>query len=101
MSKRHLRYWFEWGCGEDFCPCLWDDYGLVSLDSLPISVELKNYLYKLGIEHDNALDWDYPLDPLLWTKGEEDAFYIKAHEAHKRLVEELGEEYEIEYCEDK
>lgn len=47
---------------------------------------------------DNALDWKYPPNPLLWTKKEEEESYKKAHEAHKRLLEELGKKYEIEYC---
>ena len=101
MAKYVFNYWFEWGCGEDFCPCLWGDNGLVSLDNLPISSELKNYLCKLGIEHDNALDWNCPSNPLLWSDNEKETFYKKAKEGYKRLQEELGEDYEIIYCEDE
>ena len=101
MAKYSFKYWFEWGCFENHCPCLWDSNGLVSLDVLPISLELKRFLCELGIEHDNALDWDCPSNPLLWSKEEKEALYKKAKEGYHRLQEELGEEYEIIYCEDE
>lgn len=108
MAKYTFSYWFEWGCSEDFCPCLWsadnatrDEYGSsVDLNKLPISRELIQFLCKLGIEHDNALDWDYPPDPLLWTEEEEKMFYLNAKEGYKRLCEELGGDYEVIYNEE-
>lgn len=105
--RYRFRYWYEWGCGETYCPCLWscDDYTkeafgyVVDINALPISDKLKHMIFELGKKHDAALDWDYPPDPLLWTKEEEDAFYKGAHEAYDMLIKELGNEYEIEYCE--
>ena len=109
MAKYTFKYWFEWGCSENFCPCLWsnddftkDKFGYdVKLSELPISQDLVQFLCELGLEHDKALDWSYPPDPLLWTKEEEEQFYTKAKEGYKRLIEELGEDYVIIYCEDK
>lgn len=109
VSKYTFRYWFEWGCREDFCPCLWsvdnvtkDKYNYyVDINELPISKELISFLCQLSIEHDNALDWNYPPDSLLWTKEEEEMFYIKAKEGYRRLQEELGSDYKIIYCEKK
>ncbi len=101
MAKYLFKYWFEWGSNENFCPCLWDNHGLVTLDNLPISSELKHFLCELGIEHDNAFDWDEPLNPLLWSKKEKKAFYKKAKEGYHLLQEELGKDYEIIYCEDE
>lgn len=108
MAKYTFRYWFEWGCSEDFCPCLWsadditrDRYGYsVDLNKLPISRELIQFLCRLDIEHDNALDWDYPPAPLLWTDEEEKTFYLNAEEGYKRLCAELGKDYEIIYNEE-
>ncbi len=110
MQKFKFDYWFEWGCDEDYCPCLWasDDYtkqiynhddSAIDIHQLPISDELIKFLCQLGIEHDKALDWEYPPNPLIWTKDEEDLFYKKSREGYKRLVEELGENYSIKYCE--
>lgn len=109
MVKYKFKYWFEWGCSEDWCPCLWaaDDvtgekYGYsINLDELPISKELIHFLCELGVQHDEALDWDYPPDPLLWSKEEEKQFYQKAKEGYERLQEELGQEYEIIYCQEE
>lgn len=56
---------------------------------------------ELGVQHDEALDWDYPPDPLLWSKEEEKQFYQKAKEGYERLQEELGQEYEIIYCQEE
>ncbi len=112
MAKYYFNYWFEWGCSEEYCLCLWavDDYtrktfncdcGVAETDirKLPLSEELVKFLYQLGIEHDKALDWECPTNPLVWTKEEEDAFYQKAKEGYKRIVEELGNDYSIKYCE--
>lgn len=109
MKKYKFKYWFEWGCSETVCPCLWscdaftkEKFGYeVDINSLPISENLRNCIFNLGIKHDNALDWEYPPNPLLWTEEEEKEFYKEAHEAYERLLEELGEKYEIEYCEDE
>jgi len=51
-----------------------------------LSEEFKSFIFNLGMKPDNALDWKYPPNPLLWTKKEEEESYKKAHEAHKRLL---------------
>lgn len=107
--KYKFNYWFEWGCDENFCPCLWsgDDVTrekynyCVDINELPISDDLIKFLYKLGIEHDKALDWEYPPNPLLWSESEEKEFYRKAREGYRRLQNELGKEFHINYCEDE
>lgn len=109
MEKYKFDFWFEWGCGEDFCPCLWstnsfakEKYGYcVNINDLPISDDLTKFLYLLGIEHDNALDWSCPQNDLCWTESEEKEFYAKAWEGYKRLKKELGPNYHIKYCEKK
>ena len=105
-AKYTFNFWFEWGCSEDFCPCLWPADkatraafdGCADIFGLPISDDLTRYLCELGMEHDEALDWEYPPNPLLWTDDEQKEFIRKAKEAHRRLQEELGEEYQINYC---
>lgn len=107
MGKYRFKYWFEWGCSETFCPCLWscdtftkEKFGYnVDINLLPVSKELKDFIFKLGLKHDEALDWEYPPNSLLWTKEEESQWYKDVHKAYDRLLEELGNDYEIEYCE--
>jgi hypothetical protein len=110
MARYRFRFFFEWGCGEDYCPCLWgiDDitknrFGYeVDLKSFPISNDLKKFLFELGIKHDESLDWDNPANPTtLWSKDEEEQFYKNAHKAYEKLLKELGDDYEIIYCEYK
>ncbi|MBR1527852.1 MAG: hypothetical protein IJ642_00965 [Oscillospiraceae bacterium] len=109
MTKYSFQYWFEWGCSENFCPCLWsadqitkNKFGYaVDLHRLPISQDLIHFLCQLGIEHDNALDWEYPPNPLLWSDQEKKEFYQKAREGCFRLQKELGKEYQIIYCEEE
>ena len=106
MEKYKFKYWFEWGCSKDRCPCLWSDndaargrFGYsVDLNALPISQELISFLFNIGMEHDKALDWDYPSNPLLWSPEEEQSFLKRANEGYLRLQQELGSNYEIEFC---
>ena len=106
MEKYKFKYWFEWGCSEDRCPCLWSDndaarerFGYnVDLNELPLSKDLINFLFKIGMEHDQALDWDYPSNPLQWSTEEEQSFLKNAKEGYLRLQQELGSNYEIEFC---
>lgn len=108
MEKYEFNYWFEWGCRDDFCPCLWsansftrEEYGCgcVDIHRLPISDDLIHFLCALGVEHDMALDWEYPPNSLLWSDSQKKEFCEKAEEGYRRLQKELGEEYHIHYCE--
>ncbi len=107
MPDYTFRYWFEWGSDENFCACLWsaDDatkekYGYqVDLHSLPISQDLIYFLCETAMRHDDALDWDYPPNPLLWTEEEEAKYYRRVKIGFTRLQQELGENYKIIYCE--
>ena len=110
MAKYTFKYFFEWGFfNEDICPCLWSDddvtkdiFGYsVSLGKLPISDELKRFLFELGEKHDNALDWSGENKSLSWTEEEKQNFYKEAEEGYKRLQTELGDDYKIVYCENK
>ncbi|WP_028516128.1 hypothetical protein [Ruminococcus flavefaciens] len=97
MAKYTLKYFFDWCSGSP----LWDNKGIVSLEKLPLSSELKQFLYDLSKEYDKALNWDEPLAPLLWSDEEKENFYQKAHEGHRRLQEELGDDYDIIYSEEE
>ena len=94
---------FDWGSGI----CLWSvndaareryDYP-IDHSELPLSDELKKELDSLIKKHDEALDWNYPPDPLLWTQQEQDAFIERAKQAYHRIVKELGEDYAVELWE--
>lgn len=105
MAKYRFKFWFEWGCDETHCPCLWCDDDItggkfdcyVNIHDLPISDSLKKLLCELGIEHDTALDWSCPSDPSPWTEEQYEDFSARAKQAHKMLQDELGDEYEVIY----
>lgn len=105
MAKYALKYMFDWGSGI----CLWSvndaadqKYGYaVDHDELPLSDELKKELSYLIKKHDEALDWDYPPDPLLWTEQEQADFIERAKRSYNRIVKELGDDYEVELREDQ
>jgi len=95
--EKTFRYFFDWCSGSP----LWDDFGLVSLEDLPLTSELKQFLYSLSEEFDKALNWNEPQSPLLWSDEEKINFYRKAHEGYRRLRDELGDDYDIIYCEEE
>lgn len=103
MAKYKFAFWFEWGNSEEDCNCLWsqndiarDKYGYnVDIRKLPISENLIKLLLDMGVEHDTALDWSDPGGPSPWTNGQKKDFAARKEEAHRRLQEELGSEYEI------
>ena len=99
MAKYALKYMYDWGSGI----CLWSvndaarekyDYP-IELDSLPLSDNLKNELEYLINKHDEALDWEYPPNPLLWSEQEQADFIERAKQAYYRIVMELGDDYEV------
>jgi len=101
MEKFKLAYWFEWGG-----TCLWaknerarETYGYaVNEQELPISGKLQQYLAYLQAYFQTMLDWDNaPARSPWWTDEDTAAFREKAEFAYKRLCEELGGEYEIEF----
>lgn len=103
MAKYVLKYMYDWGSGT----CLWSvneaahkqyDYP-IDLDDLPLSDELKKELDFLVDKHDEALDWDYPPNPLLWSEQEQADFISRAKKAYYLIVKELGDDYEVELWE--
>lgn len=105
MAKYKFRFWFEWGCFDNHCPCLWStdditsekfDY-CVNIHKLPISDDLIQFLHELGDESDTAIDWHSSDDTCPWTDEQRKKFFEKTKKAHKMLQDELGEDYEILY----
>ncbi len=99
-----LRFWFEWGLDT---ACLWcadqitrDRFGVgpINFDKLGLSEELQNDLRALGDEFQDSLDWEYPPDPSPWTQEHKEDFLRRSGEVYKRLVLELGENYEVIYA---
>lgn len=101
MSKYVIRFFFEYGCVGD---CLWCgndaaynkfDVGPISFDKLNLSKKLQDDFTRLSDEFQSSLDWEYPPDPSPWTKEHWQDFNARAKEAYKRLVSELGSDFEV------
>ncbi len=99
-----IRFWFEWGLDT---ACLWCgdqitrdrfDVGPIAFEKLGLSEELQNDLRALGDEFQDSLDWESPLDPSPWTQEHKDDFLRRSEEVYKRLVSELGEDYEVTFA---
>lgn len=103
MAKYVLKYMYDWCSGT----CLWsvnkeadEKYGYpIDLDDLPLSDELRKELDFLVDKHDEALDWDCPSNPLLWSEQEQTDFISRAKKAYYFVVKELGDDYEVELWE--
>lgn len=103
MAKYIFKYWYEWGG-----TCLWSandttidkfDYA-VDEQQLPISRKLKNLLWYLQAYHENMMDMDEaPLGSPWWTEEDTIMFNKKKKFAYEQLCKELGEEFEVLYCE--
>lgn len=103
MAKYVFKYWYEWGG-----TCLWSandttidefDYA-VDEQQLPISRKLKNLLWYLQAYHENMMDMDEaPLGSPWWTEEDTIMFNKKKKFVYEQLCKELGEEFEVLYCE--
>jgi hypothetical protein len=95
-----LKLMFEWGGGTIWCDN--DeardrfDVGPIE-DRLPLSKETLRELERLSTKHDEALNWEYPAGPSKWAKDKIDEFDISAHKVLKKVKEELGSDFSIEY----
>ncbi len=94
-----FRYFFDAGAGV----CLWAandaarerfDYPIELVD-LPISENLRRFLYHLTAWYDTSIDWNCPPDPSPWTQDEADRFNHAAKHGLARLRAELGNDFEI------
>ena len=98
MEKYKLRFFFEY-----FGPCFWsandrarEKYGYpIETEVLPLSIDLKSELNKLGDEYVTCINWDSPADPSPWTKEQEACFMARTNAAYERVKNELGSEYEV------
>ena len=95
-----LKFMFDWGSGccvwttNDAARKLFGDYPVFP-EQLPVSEQLKATLKDLIDKHDEALDWDYPPNALLWSEEEIKVFQTEAIAAYQQLCIELGEDYEV------
>lgn len=105
MAKYEVRYMFDWGSGvcvwtgNDASRELFGDYP-VETELLPVSDELKAELERLICWYDKALNWDDPGGPLLWDQTQIDEFNKASRVAYRRLVDELGQDYDVEFFEE-
>lgn len=96
--KKCKYFWFDVGIREEFLTCLWPRTEEFCFEE-NISDDLKKYLYKLGEIYSNSIDWRGESARRLWSEKEKMEFYIGAHEGYRRIVEEIGDKYDIVYCE--
>jgi hypothetical protein len=93
-----IEYWFDWRAG-----CFWsandemrERFGYaIDPQALPLSVATIKRVNALMDWHDQALNWDYPLDPGPWRQDECDRFNQAAKELLEMVRMELGEDFEI------
>ena len=104
VMKYELNFFFEWGAD---CASIWcknqksfDKFGAgpISFDNLGLSDSLKSLLLELGEEYQTALDWDTPQNPSPWNNEHKESFKVRSKIAYQKLVEELGEDYIVNYC---
>lgn len=69
--------------------------GTPKSDGFPLPDEMKHRILEIGIEHDTALNWDYPPDPSPWRQDQCDAFNMKIDNLIIDLTQILGGDYEI------
>ena len=83
----------------DYCDsCLWDEGGLVELDSLPLSDSMKKDLYEISEEFSGILNWSDPHEPSPWTRKQCVDFFDRAEIICRRLQAEFKGSYEVINC---
>ena len=104
MAKYIFKYWYEWGG-----TCLWsaneaaksEFHYDVDEQKLPISQKLKDLLWYLQSYHETMMDMDNaPDDSPWWTEEDTAMFNRKKRFAYEELCKELGDDFEVIYCED-
>ncbi len=99
MAKYKIKFMFDWECH-----CLWaaDDvtkeaFGYdISPKQLPISRNLRLFLYYLEAYHDTSMDMEQPpYEGPWWTEEDSVIFRKKCKIAYEQLCKELGEDYEV------
>jgi len=71
------------------------EIGNINPDELPISIELKNRLYKWANLFDETLDMDNPINSGFSNVDDKIFFKKEAYEIAKLLKDELGPKYDI------
>jgi len=72
-------------------------WGFIHYETLNISKELGLRMINLCDEFDSSLDWNNPGGPSPWTDEHGSDFKKRAHKAYEDLVNELGDDYKVEY----
>ena len=93
-KNKKQKLWFMF----DYCAgwCLWTDRGFTMSGECGVSEELILEIKAMCKEYDTRLNWESPSDPLLWSAEQQADFNKRAENLYKRVVEELGPEYEVE-----
>ncbi|MCG7781909.1 hypothetical protein [Lelliottia amnigena] len=83
------------------CHPLWgmepDDFGDISPDDLPISLELKNNLHDWAARYDLTLNMDDPASSGFENEMMESVFIEDGRKLAIKLQEELGSSYNVVY----
>ncbi|HHH1591716.1 TPA: hypothetical protein ACPZUF_000416 [Yersinia enterocolitica] len=83
------------------CHPLWEttpnDFGDISPNELPISIELQDSLKRWADRFEAILNMDDPASSRFKSTSEEEMFIADGYELAQRLRDELGSEYEIIY----
>ncbi|MFV8808600.1 hypothetical protein ACNSPD_00655 [Yersinia enterocolitica] len=83
------------------CHPIWgttpNDFGDISPNELPISIELQDSLKRWADRFEAILNMDDPASSRFKSTSEEKMFIADGYELAQRLRDELGSEYEIIY----
>ena len=89
--KKELKFMFDYG---NDTPCLWDIVP-VRPETLPLTEETKQKMLNMQREFNTCIDWNNPGGPSPWSDEQTKNFYKRAQLLYNRIVEELGEEYNV------